>query len=197
MEVSNMDCIKVGELILSLRKEKEMTQKQLADAMNISDKTISKWERGLGCPDVSLLSELSNILGVNLEKLLLGNLEPNNTDGGNMKKIRFYVCPTCGNTITSSGEAEITCCGRKLTVMLPQPADEEHTLTVEEIENDFYITFQHDMSKEHYLCFVAYVTCDRIHFVKLYPEQGSELRIPKIYGGRWYYCCSKHGLWVK
>ena len=124
MEVSNMDCIKVGELILSLRKEKEMTQKQLADAMNISDKTISKWERGLGCPDVSLLSELSNILGVNLEKLLLGNLEPNNTDGGNMKKIRFYVCPTCGNTITSSGEAEITCCGRKLTVMLPQPADE-------------------------------------------------------------------------
>ena len=41
-----MDCSKVGKLILKLRKEKQMTQKQLAEAMNISDKTISKWERG-------------------------------------------------------------------------------------------------------------------------------------------------------
>ena len=42
-----MDCSKVGKLILKLRKEKQMTQKQLAEAMNISDKTISKWERGV------------------------------------------------------------------------------------------------------------------------------------------------------
>ena len=49
----NIDCIKAGKLILSLRKEKNMTQKEIADALNISDKTISKWERGLGCPDIS------------------------------------------------------------------------------------------------------------------------------------------------
>lgn len=71
-----MDCIKVGRLIQSLRKEKRMIQKGLAQLMNISDKTISKWERGLGYPDVSLLGELSNILGVNIEKILSGDLNP-------------------------------------------------------------------------------------------------------------------------
>ena len=86
-----MDCDKVGKLLLSLRKEMGLTQKALAGAMNISDRTISKWERGIGCPDVSLLRELSQILGVNIEKILLGDLEPNETDGGNMKKIRFYT----------------------------------------------------------------------------------------------------------
>lgn len=63
-----MDCSKVGNLIYTLRTEKGMTQKALANAMNISDRTISKWERGAGCPDVSLLRELSDILGVNIEK---------------------------------------------------------------------------------------------------------------------------------
>lgn len=63
-----MDCSKVGSLILSMRKEKGMTQKELADLMHLSDRTISKWERGQGCPDVSLLGELSNILEINIKK---------------------------------------------------------------------------------------------------------------------------------
>ena len=53
-----MDNRKVGELIYHLRKEKQLTQKQLADQMNISDRTISKWERGCGCPDVTLLQSI-------------------------------------------------------------------------------------------------------------------------------------------
>ena len=77
-----MNLEKVGSLILKLRKEKNMTQKQVADLLNISDKTVSKWERGLGCPDVSILTELSNIFGINIEKILLGDLEPNDVDGG-------------------------------------------------------------------------------------------------------------------
>lgn len=76
-----MNCDKIGSLILALRKEKNLTQKNLADLLNISDKTISKWERGLGCPDVSLLPSLSDILGTNIEKLLLGNLNPNDIKG--------------------------------------------------------------------------------------------------------------------
>ena len=98
-----MDCAKVGGLIAGLRKEKKWTQKQLADAMNISDKTISKWERGLGCPDVSLLNQLSGILNVNIEQILLGDVEPKTTDGGNMKKAKFYVCPSCNAVMTSTG----------------------------------------------------------------------------------------------
>ena len=69
-----MDCSKVGNLIYTLRTEKGMTQKALANAMNISDRTISKWERGAGCPDVSLLRELSDILGVNIQHRHGGNL---------------------------------------------------------------------------------------------------------------------------
>ena len=58
-----MDCKKIGALIYSLRKEKSLTQKQLADQIFVSDKAVSKWERGLGCPDVTLLPALSEVLG--------------------------------------------------------------------------------------------------------------------------------------
>jgi transcriptional regulator with XRE-family HTH domain len=192
-----MDCSKVGKLILSLRKEKNMTQKEVADAMNISDKTISKWERGLGCPDVSLLGELSKILGVNIEKILLGDLEPNDADGGNMKRIKFYVCRNCGNVISSTGEADISCCGRKLEPLVAKPEDDSHKIKIEEIEEDYYITISHEMSKSHYISFIAYVMCDRVLLVKLYPEQGAEVRFPKMFGGKVYFYCSQHGLWVK
>lgn len=192
-----MDCKKVGELILSLRKEKNMTQKEVADAMNISDKTISKWERGMGCPDVSLLGELSHILGVNIEKILLGDLDLNDADGGNMKQVKFYVCSNCSNIISSTGEGEISCCGRRLKPLIAKPEDDAHRMKIDEIEGDYYITIPHEMSKSHYISFAAHVACDRILLVKLYPEQGAELRFQKMYGGRFYLYCSQHGLWVK
>lgn len=192
-----MDCGKVGNLILSLRKEKEMTQKELADAMNISDRTISKWERGIGCPDVSLLQELSDILGVNIEKILIGYLSPNDTDGGNIKRIKFYVCPTCGNALSGTGEAEISCCGRKLNPLAAQQENESHEITVSEVEEDLYVTLQHEMTKAHSISFVAYVSSDRVLFIKLYPEQTAEVRFPKMYGGDIYIYCNQHGLMKK
>lgn len=190
-----MDCIKVGKLIYSLRKEKNMTQKQVADAMGISDKTISKWERGLGCPDVSLLSELSNVLGVNVEKILLGDLNPNEVDGGNMRRIKFYVCPNCGNIINSTGEGEISCCGRKLMPLEAKKVDETHALEIEEIEDDYYITFDHDMTKAHYISFVAYVCSERVLLIKLYPEQSPTVRFPRMQRGTLYFYCNNDGFW--
>jgi transcriptional regulator with XRE-family HTH domain len=62
----------MAEFIHELRKEKGMTQKQLAEKLNITDKAVSKWERGLGCPDISLLSSLADILGVTVTELLNG-----------------------------------------------------------------------------------------------------------------------------
>jgi transcriptional regulator with XRE-family HTH domain len=149
-----MDCRKVGELILSLRKEKNMTQKDVADMMNISDKTISKWERGLGCPDVSLLCDLSGIFGVNIEKILLGDLDPNDIDGGNMKSIKFFVCPNCGSIVSNTGKADISCCGRKLEPLIAKAEDDKHKARIDKIEEDCYITIQHEMSKSHYISFV-------------------------------------------
>lgn len=54
-------------------------------------------ERGLGCPDISLLPELSQILGVSIDQILSGQINLNDLVGGNMNKLKFYVCPQCGN----------------------------------------------------------------------------------------------------
>ena len=189
-----MDCTKVGKLIASLRKEKHMTQKALAEAMHLSDRTISKWERGLGCPDVTLLRSLSELLGVNVEQILVGDLSPNEKDGGNMKKIKFYACPQCGNVVWGTGEAELSCCGRKLAALEVQKADEGHEVEIEEVEDDYYMTINHEMTKAHFISFVAYVRYDRVLIVKLYPEQNVEVRFPKMSKGNIYAYCTQHGL---
>ncbi len=68
----HMNNEKMGQFILELRKSHQMTQKELAVKLNVSDKAVSKWERGLSCPDISLLSPLSDILGVTTTELLNG-----------------------------------------------------------------------------------------------------------------------------
>lgn len=189
-----MNCEKAGELIRILRIEKHLTQKQLAEAMNISDKTVSKWERGLGYPDVSLLPELAAILNVNIEKILEGNLNPNEILGGNMRMIQFYVCPECGNIMTSTGAASISCCGRKLEAQEAKKASDEHLLNVDTIEDEWYIETTHAMEKTHYISFIAYVMGDKVIMVKQYPEWGIHLRLPKMGHGKLYAYCTQHGL---
>ena len=199
-----MDCGKVGALLLRLRKEKSMTQKQVAERLNLSDKTISKWERGLGCPDVSLLGELSALFAVNIEQLLDGNIRPNAQEAGNLMRTKFYGCPCCGNVIHATGNAEISCCGRKLPPLAAKPADDAHAATVEETDGAYYVTFAHEMRKEHHIAFVAYMANDRLLFVKLYPEQDAAVILPRMGAGgllrknsrRLYYYCSRHGLFA-
>ena len=193
-EVDKVDSTKVGKLIFDLRKEKNMTQKELSDALYLSDRTVSKWERGVGCPDVSLLSRLSEVFGVNVEKILTGELSTNDKDGGNMKKVKFYVCSTCGNVLFSTGEADISCCSRKLAA-LPVVTDNNPLMTIEEVEYDYFISIDHDMTKAHYISFVAYVGYERVLLIKLYPEQNAEVRFPQMRGGKLYAYCNVHGLW--
>ena len=192
-----MDNAKIGKLIYQLRQEKGMTQLQLADQLNISDKTVSKWERGLGCPDVSLLPELSQIFNVDLEKLLAGELNSNEVLGGNMKKLHFYVCPVCGNMITAMTDTGISCCGKKLQPLQPHKADENQKLNVARIENDFYITANHPMEREHYIPFVALLTSDTLMLRKLYPEWELQVRIPIFSHGRLLWYCNRHGLFYQ
>ena len=192
-----MDNVKIGNLINKLRKEKGMTQLQLAERLHISDKTVSKWERGLGCPDVSLLTDLSRVFGVDLEKLLSGQLDANEETGGNMKKLNFYVCPECGNVITTMTEAGISCCGKKLQPLeaVKAPADEK--LSVENIENDYYISSDHPMLKEHYISFVALLTGDTLTLKKQYPEWDLQVRIPGRAHGKLLWYCTEQGLFYQ
>lgn len=192
-----MDNAKIGQLIYKLRKEKHLTQLQLANQMNISDKTISKWERGLGCPDISLLAELSKIFDVDLEKLLSGELGANEVLGGNMKKMNFYICPECGNVITSMTDTNISCCGKKLKAVQPKKAEQDEKLSVEIIENEYYITSEHPMKKDHYIAFVALLTGDTLVMKKQYPEWNLQTRLPRSAHGKLLWYCTEHGLFYQ
>jgi transcriptional regulator with XRE-family HTH domain/DNA-directed RNA polymerase subunit RPC12/RpoP len=69
-----MDLNKIGKFIADLRKSKNLTQEQLAEKLNITDRAVSKWERGLSLPDASIMIELCNILGINVNELLSGKM---------------------------------------------------------------------------------------------------------------------------
>jgi len=183
-----MENSKVGSIIRTLRQEHNMTQKELADKMNLSDKTISKWERGLGLPDISIIPELSRLLGIDTMNLLSGDMTPNNLAGGNMKNTKYFVCPTCQNITLCTGDAEVSCCGKKLAAQILKKAEGNERLTVQELEDDWYITSGHPMNKEHYISFVALASGDRIQIIKQYPEWNFNVRIPKRGHGMliWY-----------
>mgnify|MGYP001037185148 FL=1 len=187
-----MDQTKTGGLIRTLRTQKGLTQKALAEAVGVGDKAVSKWERGLGCPDVSLLPELSRVLGVGLEALLSGELDANDQERGNMKKLNFYVCPDCGSLITAAAEAGVSCCGRTLLPLEPQKPEEP--LSVEKIDGSWFISSPHPMTKEHYISFVALLTGDTLFLRRLYPEWDLQTRIPAFSHGILLWHCTKHGL---
>ncbi len=192
-----MDSSKIGSLILKLRKEKGLTQKQLAEQMNLSDRTISKWERGQGCPDISLLQHLSSLLGVNIEHILDGELTTNDFVGGNMKKSTYFVCSSCHNIVLSTGNATISCCGRKLEQLEPIKAPEEEKLKVTPVEDEWYISSDHPMNKEHYISFIAFATGDQVQILKQYPEWALQTRLPKKKHGMLLWYCTQHGLFYQ
>ncbi|MDD6041529.1 MAG: helix-turn-helix domain-containing protein [Clostridia bacterium] len=189
-----MDAESCGELIRKLRKEAGLTQRELADRLCVTDKAVSKWERGMGCPDISMLGALTREFRVDIESLLSGALPQRPKEGGNMKRVCFAICPTCGNLFTASAPAQVCCCGRKLDFPAPTPADQAHLPHMEQMEDELCFTFDHSMTKEHHLNFVALITFDRMIFVRLYPEQDPLVRMPYVRTGTLVYGCTQHGL---
>lgn len=189
-----MDAKKIGVLLRELRKEHGMTQRELANVLCVSDKTISKWERGNGCPEVSLLSAISKVFNVDIHQLLNGELEKKIIDGGNMRNLKFYTCPTYHNMITSLTDCDMVCCGKKIQALQVYKSDEFHALRIENVEDDYYITLNHPMTKEHYISSIAYVMDSGFLMTKLYPEQCAAIRIPRLRGGKFFVYCKKDGL---
>lgn len=181
-----MDTKKIGALILTLRKEKGFTQKELADMLGVSDKAVSKWERGGGCPDISLWPKLSDILGADIKKLLEGELYPNKPNNGNLTKIVFYVCPNCGNILTTMGSCSVSCCGRRLAALKPQQANPD-IISLSNVDGEIYLQFEHPMTKTNYITFVACVDSSKLILTKLYPEQNAETTFPASIRGRSIY----------
>ena len=184
----------IGLLIRRLRTEQNLTQRTLAEALGITDQAVSKWERGLGCPDVSLLPSLSRALGVPMERLLAGTLEEQDPDGGTMRNLSFYVCPQCGNLITATGTPTLSCCGRTLLPLPWQKPDAAHQLKTEPVEDEWFLTSAHPMTKEHFLSFAALVTGEQVTIYKRWPEWDFQLRLPQRGHGLLYWYCTRHGL---
>ena len=192
-----MDCQKTGALIAALRKEKGYTQLQLAQKLHITDKTVSKWECGTGCPDVSVLPQISALLGVSVEQLLAGVLDSKEAVGGNMKKNVYYVCSVCGNVIVAHSGIDAACCGRRMAAQTPQVPVAAHKLTLETVEDEVYVTGLHPMAKKHYLSFIAFAAGERLLFYKQYPEWNVQLRLHRPCHGKLVYYCTKHGLFAQ
>ena len=186
-----------NETIRALRERKALTQKQLAEKLCISDKTISKWETGKGLPDISLLEDLARALGVSLTELMTGDLQTNENRSANLRRMGFYVCPVCGNVITAVGKGSFSCCGIPLPVQEAQTEDNAHTIIVEPVEDEICVTIAHPMTKSHYISFIAWVSNDRAELVKLYPEQDITVRFKKRGHGTVYAYCNRDGLFSK
>lgn len=185
---------KTGLLIRRLRLEKNMTQKALGSILNVTEQAVSKWERGMGLPDVSLLPILAECLEVNLNDMLLGKLNENDSEVSLLKEIHFYICPSCENLIFSAKEAKITCCGRSVSESFAHEAMEDEKMRIEEVENDWYVTSGHPMRKDDYISFSAFFTNGRLEVTTHYPEWNYELRIPRTSGGALYWFSKKGGL---
>lgn len=183
-----------GELIRSLREKQHMTQGELADRLCLSDKTISKWETGRGLPEITILPALARELHVSVSELMTGSVSRNENLSGNMRRTCFYVCPVCGNVLFAAGDAAISCCGVALPKLQPRLPEEDHPIRCQIIDNEYYVSMDHPMTKEHYIRFLAFVTTDRVQLCRLYPEQDAACRFPRMGPGMVYACCSDHGL---
>ncbi len=189
-----MDRYVTGAVIRRLREKKKITQEELADMIHVSGKAVSKWETGQGFPDISLLEPLAQALAISVIELLSGEDIRNTNRSCNMAKGRFYVCPVCGNVIIATGETVVSCCGITLPPLEAEPADEEHAIRKEIAEDEFFVSVDHPMTKEHYISFLAAVSDFGVQLVKLYPEGNAEARFKIDRVKTLYAYCNRHGL---
>ena len=183
-----------GTTIKNLRESRDLTQADLAAAIGVSSKTISKWETAKGLPDITLLQPLAQALGISVIELMNGQPVENHNRSGNMLRTKFYVCPLCGNIIHTTGSTLISCCGITLPPLEAEAPDEDHALTIEPVEDEHFLTICHPMTKTHHISFLAYLTTDRLQLIKFYPEGPAQTRLPLRGMGTLYYYCNHHGL---
>ena len=192
-----MNTYVTGNTIRHLREKRNMTQAELAEKIGVSSKTISKWETAKGLPDISLLQPLAQALGISVIELMNGEQITNRNVSANLLRSKFHVCPICGNLIHSTGSAVVSCCGVTLPELEVEEGDEAHEIILEQVEDECFVSISHPMTKDHFISFVAYVTCDGCRLVKLYPEGEAQTRLQLRGMGQLYWYCNRHGLFRK
>ena len=183
-----------GTIIKELREKHHLTQAELAEKINVSDKTVSKWETAKGYPDISLLEPLAKVFGISVTELISGNAVSNVNVSANMLRSLIYVCPVCGNIFHCMGEAVVQCHGIMLTPCQAEETDERHMIFIEKVEDEYYVRVDHDMTKQHYISFMAALSSDKLQMLKLYPEGNAEARF-KINGvKKILFYCNRDGM---
>ena len=97
LQEASVNTYLAADTIRTLREARALTQRELACAVGVTDKAVSKWESGRGLPDISLIEGLATALGVSVAELLSGDVRQNANRAGNMARSCFYVCPISGN----------------------------------------------------------------------------------------------------
>lgn len=185
-----------GAVIKQMREKRGFTQKDLACRLNISDKTISKWETGRGLPDIALIDPLASQLGVSIAELMSGQVAQNANPAANLLRAGFNVCPVCGNVIFSTGEGSFSCHGITLPRLEAEAPDSAHAIDIQVIDGDYCVQIDHPMTKTHYVSFIAYATTGSMQMEKLYPEQDARAHFRVQGTGRIFAYCNLHGLFV-
>lgn len=180
-----MNAEKTGNLIRSLRIKKGLTQKELAQMICVTDKAVCKWEKGRGCPNITLISQLSKVLEVDIQSILQGYLDKNKKIGENMNHLKFYKCPTCGNLVTSIKDVELSCCGNILSPVSAHTSNNpKYQPVIQEFDGQYSVKFNHPMTKNDYISQVIAVLYDQIITVNLYAESEALFTLPQVQGLR-------------
>lgn len=143
-----------------------------------------------------MLESIADAFDISVTELISGNTVYNANVSANMLRSLFYVCPVCGNVFHSMGEAVIHCHGIQLTPAEAEEINGDHMVSIEQVEDEYYVRIAHEMTKKHYISFAAAMSSDRMQMVKLYPEGNAETRF-KIKGvKRIYFYCNRDGLFT-
>lgn len=138
--------------------------------------------------------KLSEKCSVNLE--LSGDVHTMRQaqDSASLIATRFFVCPVCGNVLYGTGEVQLNCHGHNLEPLEPQSAEGRFEFIVETVEDEYFVSIEHEMTKQNYISFMAAVSADRIQLVKLFPEGPAEARFKKSMVRYIYFFSQQDGL---
>ena len=137
-------------------------------------------------------------LEISMIELFNGQNIVNRNRASNLLRSVCYVCPVCGNVILALGQAVISCCGITLPALeaenVEDCTDDDHAITVEKSDGEYYVTLDHPMEKDHFITFLLALSDNGSQIVKLYPEGNAEARFRMERVRKICAYCNRHGM---
>ena len=151
--ISSMNQEKIGKLIANLRKQKGLTQGELGAKVGVGDRAVSKWERGITCPDISIINELSSILGITSDELLKGELNNKELIDNSKPKFNKKILLLIPIFIFAIGIALFIINRNKGEVYLLKSADSNYSIEGKALfkNNKIYVVIDEIVFKDKYL----------------------------------------------